>query len=286
LSLVAAAIALALVASLIHATWNVLVKIAGDPMAVFWRATVAAWVVITVPIVVAWLMLGRPGFSAEAAGLCAVSATIETIYLWLLAHAYRRGELSVVYPIARGSAPLLAVLAGLILIGERLAPLQLAGVGILLIGIVGVALAQANGRATLPALLTGVAIAAYTSVDRIAVRLTTPWLYGWLLITIITVELVLSVWLVHRLRPDWAPRAPELRGYAHTALIGLFMWGGYFIVLWALTLAPLALVAPVRETSIVVVAVWGVWRLRERRGVALKLAGAVAALIGIALLAA
>jgi drug/metabolite transporter (DMT)-like permease len=63
------------------------------------------------------------------------------------------------------------------------------------------------------------------------------------------------------------------------------MWSGYFLVLWALSLAPLSVIAPVRETAVVAVAVWGVWRLRERRAWALKLAGALATLIGVALLA-
>jgi drug/metabolite transporter (DMT)-like permease len=284
--LIAAAVALALVAAVIHGTWNVLVKVGGDPMAIFERATVAGWLVITVPAMAAWLISGRPWFGPVAAGLCLLSATLETVYLWLLATAYRRGDLSVVYPIARGSAPLLAVFAGLVLIGERLTPLQLAGVGVLLAGIVGVAIAQANGRATLPALLTGVAIASYTSVDRIGVRLVEPWLYGWLMLTLVTAELTASVWLAGRLKPEWRLRDSGLNGFPHAALMGLAMWAGYFIVLWALSLAPLALIAPVRETAIVGVAVWGVWRLKERRGAGLKLFGAGAALAGVVLLAA
>jgi multidrug transporter EmrE-like cation transporter len=264
----------------------VLVKVSGDPMATFQRATVAALAVITPPAVLAWLIAGRPGLTAAGVGLCALSAALETIYLWLLATAYRRGELSVVYPIARGSAPVLSVMVSLVVIGERLAPVQLAGVGLLLIGIVGVSVAQSNGRATLPALLTGVAIAAYSSVDRVGVRLGNSWLYGWLLVTLITVMLSASIWVASRLRSEWAPRPAGLRGFPHAALIGMFMWGGYFVVLFALTFAPLALVAPVREISIVGVAVWGVWRLHERKGAAIKLSGAAAALAGVALLAA
>ena len=68
-------------------------------------------------------------------------------------------------------------------------------------------------------------------------------------------------------------------------MIGFFFWAGYFLVLWALSLAPLAVVAPVREVAIVAVAVWGVWRLRERERAAVKLSGAVATLAGVALLA-
>jgi drug/metabolite transporter (DMT)-like permease len=68
-------------------------------------------------------------------------------------------------------------------------------------------------------------------------------------------------------------------------LIGVFMWSGYLLVLWALSLAPLSVVAPVRESSVVGVAVWGVWRLRERRAVPMKLAGAAATLVGVVMVA-
>jgi drug/metabolite transporter (DMT)-like permease len=68
-------------------------------------------------------------------------------------------------------------------------------------------------------------------------------------------------------------------------VIGLLMWGGYLIVLWALSFAPLSVVAPVRETAVVGVAVWGVWKLRETKAAAMKLAGAVATLAGVGMLA-
>src|SRR5207237_3266596 len=106
---------------------------------------------------------------------------LETAYLWLLSTAYRRGELSAVYPIARGSEPLLSVLVGLTILGERLTSPQLVGVGLLLVGILAVPVSQPSGRATLPALLTGDAIAAYTSVVRVGVRPAPPWGCGGLL---------------------------------------------------------------------------------------------------------
>jgi drug/metabolite transporter (DMT)-like permease len=76
--------------------------------------------------------------------------------------------------------------------------------------------------------------------------------------------------------------APGLR---QAVVIGLFMWIGYLLVLWALSLAPLSVVAPVRETAVVGVAIWGVWRLHETKGAAMKLSGALATLVGVALLA-
>jgi drug/metabolite transporter (DMT)-like permease len=279
-----------LTAAAIHGTWNVLVKISGDPMDTFQRATVAAALVTTPLAVAAWLLTGRPGFSQAAAGWCVLSATLELVYLWLLATAYRRGELSVVYPIARGSAPLLAVVAGLGLLNERLTMPQLAGVGLLLLGILAVTIPQTSGRATVPALLTGVAIASYTAIDRVAVQLANPWLYGWLLLLLLAVGVTISTSIVGRLtaarRGAVEPSSmPPALGRRQALLIGILMWGGYFLVLWALSLAPLSVVAPVRETAVVGVAVWGVWRLRERKGAAMKLGGAVATLAGVGLLA-
>jgi drug/metabolite transporter (DMT)-like permease len=156
-------------------------------------------------------------------------------------------------------------------------------VALLLVGIMAVAISQSGGRATLPALLTGVAIAAYTTVDRLGVRLMSPWFYGWLLFTLMAIELPLALAIASRFF-GYQPGG-ELPSWRKSAMIGGLMWAGYVLVLWALSLAPLAVVAPVRETSIVAVAAWGVWQLKERRSAALKLSGAAATLAGVALLA-
>jgi drug/metabolite transporter (DMT)-like permease len=288
-ALITIAIVLALVAAAMHGTWNVLVKVSGDPTDTLTRATVAGAVLMTPPAFAAWVFSGRPGLSIEAAGLAALSALLELIYIFLLSAAYRRGEVSVVYPIARGSAPLLAVLIGLGLLGERLAAPQLLGVGLLLAGILAVTLPQTSGRATVPALLTGVAIAAYTAIDRVGVRLAAPWLYGWLLVVLLATGLVVTQWVGARLaRPtvEGVRGAPPSRvSWPQAIVVGVFMWVAYLLVLFALSIAPLSVVAPVRETAVVAVAVWGVWRLRERQAAALKLSGAVATLLGVALLA-
>jgi len=289
----AVAIGLALAAAVVHGTWNVLVKVSGDPMRTFRRATIFAALASAPIALTAWLVTGRPGLTPVAAALCAISATFELAYLWLLSAAYRRGELSVVYPIARGSAPVLSVFAGLALLGERLAPGQLAGVALLLIGILAVTLPQTSGRATVPALLTGVSIAAYSAVDRVGVRLSTPWLYGWLLITLLALGLAASMWIGTKLEQSRGQLRDEREAgldrqpltWRQAALIGIFMWGGYLLVLLALNIAPLSVVAPVRETAVVAVAVWGVWKLRERKGAPLKLFGATATLLGVVLLA-
>ena len=98
-------------------------------------------------------------------------------------------------------------------------------------------------------------------------------------------ELPLSIWIASALRLYRISEAVQSPRWGEATLIGVFMWAGYFLVLWALSLAPLAVVAPVRETAVVAVAVWGVWRLRERSRTAMKLSGALATLMGVALLA-
>lgn len=278
-----AGVGLALLAAVIHGTWNVLVKSEGDPLSTFRRATLTAGLVATVLLIPEIAVFGRPAVTFAAIGLCVISSVLETVYLVLLSMAYRRGELSAVYPIARGSAPLLAVAVGLAVFRERLSVEQLAGVALLLVGIAAVAFSQAGGRATVPALVTGVAIASYTLVDRLGVRLTAPWFYAWLLFTLMAIELPVALALSRRLMGS-AP-ADAVPTWSRAAVIGSFMWAGYFLVLWALSLAPVAVVAPVRETSIVAIAAWGVWRMHERRSAALKLSGAAVTLAGVALLA-
>jgi drug/metabolite transporter (DMT)-like permease len=275
------AVVLALVAAAMHGTWNVLIKTSADPLITFYRSTVMAAAIMTIPAVVAYLVF-RPGFSLPALGVVAVSSVLEVAYMWLLSSAYTRGELSVVYPIARGSAPLLAVAIGLGVLGERLTGFQLVGIGLLLAGILAVTLPQTSGRATIPALLTGLVIAIYTSIDRVGVRLTAPWLYGWVLIVLMAAGMAISIRIAARFRrrPDVAPVT-----WTRGAAIGVISWGAYLLVLVALYLAPLAVVAPVRETAIVGVAIWGVWRLRERQAAPLKIAGAAATLVGVSLLA-
>ena len=114
----------------------------------------------------------------------------------------------------------------------------------------------------------------------------TPWLYAWLLFTLMAIELPVAARLAPALalyRADTSSTRPPT--WLQAFVIGAFFWAGYFLVLWALSLAPLAVVAPVREIAIVAVAVWGVWRLGERQGAALRVSGALAALAGVALLA-
>ena len=217
-----------------------------------------------------WLADGRPGLPWQGWALALLSGALEFAYWHALSAAYRGGDVSSVYPVARGTAPLLAALIGVLLLGERLSELQGVGVTVLLAGIWLARPPVASRASLLPALATGVLLATYTALDRMGVRTGPFWLYSW------AVFVATSLWLL-----PWARR-----GLAAEALpIGLMTLAAYSLVLAALSLAPLALIAPLRESGVVVVALWGVLRLGERERAPLKLVGAGAVLAGAALLA-
>ncbi|TME78194.1 MAG: hypothetical protein E6I46_02895 [Chloroflexi bacterium] len=273
-----AVLPLVLVAAVLHATWNALLKASEHPLGLATRA-VSLSAAISLPILAAvWLWQGRPGLMPLAWPVALGSAGLELLYFIALSTAYRRGELSVVYPIARGTAPLLAVGVGLVLLGERLQPAAVVGVICLLAGIWAVQRPSQAGAALFPALMTGLLIAAYSSLDRIGVRLGPPWLYGWVL------WLFTAVFLLAYATARDIPEARLTVEPGTSLLVGVLMSAAYFMILFALRVAPLAVVAPLRESAIVLVTAWGIWRLRERRGAWIRMAGAVAIVGGIALL--
>jgi drug/metabolite transporter (DMT)-like permease len=265
-----AAVALAFGSALLHAAWNLRLKAAADPLRLAAVALPLGTLLVTPAVAAAWLAGGRPGLAWQGWALAAMSGLVELAYFHTLSAAYQRGDVSSVYPVARGTAPVLAALAGVLLLGERLTPVQTAGVVMLLAGI-WLARPPVSARAALaPALLTGVLIATYTTVDRLGVRLGPFWLYAW------AVFAATSLWLLPWARPRLASQALP---------VGALTVGAYGLALAALSLAPLALVAPLRESGVVVVALWGVLRLGERERARMKVAGAAAVLAGAALLA-
>jgi drug/metabolite transporter (DMT)-like permease len=265
----AVAAGLALLAAGVHAAWNIRLKEAANPLALAARSIPVGTLLATPAVAVLWFARGRPVLPWQGWALVVVSVALELAYLNLLSLAYRRGEVSSVYPLARGSAPVVAVLVGLLVFRERLDPVQLAGVVSLLTGIWLVRPLRAGTSSLAPALLTGVCIAAYTAVDSRGVRLGPFWLYSWLIFAALSLVLL------------------PVRGreaIAGARAVGVLMVGSYTMVLAALSLAPLALVVPLRESGVVLVSLWGVLRLGERDGAALKFAGAAAVVAGAALL--
>ena len=297
---------LVLFVAVLHVLWNTLLKTSGDTLRTAARAMVVGVGVFAPVIVVAWLLTGRPGLSNETLVLAFVSGILEAAYFICLAAAYQRGDLSVVYPIARGTAPILSVTLGVVVLGERLKPLGVVGVAALLVGILLVqrpwrAVALLRGRrarraAGVPstgpgaaeyALLTGVMIAAYSAVDRAAVQTAPPWLYAGAAFPVCAVALVLWVRLVADRRARGTVRTTSPAPWLRAGAAGTISLGAYGLILLAYTLAPLTAVAPLRESSVVIASAWGAIQMREAVGTAdriRRIGGACLVLVGAVLL--
>jgi uncharacterized membrane protein len=292
------AIALVLVAAVLHAAWNVLLKMSGDTLGTALRLQAFGSAVL-VPIgIVSWFLTGGPPIDPAGLGLALISGVLEAAYFLCLSAAYARGALSLVYPLARGSAPLVAVVVGVFVLGEQLGPGAAIGVACLLIGILLVSrpwrAIQAAGRehrgAIGFALATGGTIAAYSAVDRLGVRVMAPWLYGAFLAVFATAFLWSSVWIGRRigvLGPRPASAKPSSM-IGRDGLAGVLSLTAYLLILFAYSFAPLAVVAPLRESAIVLVAAWGSLRMAEtagRRQAGARIAAAGLIVLGAVLLA-
>lgn len=229
-------VALVLAVAVLHVAWNALLKTSGDTLRTAERAMIVGVAVFAPPLILAWFALGRPGLEPQTVVLALVSGILEAAYFICLAEAYRRGDLSVVYPIARGTAPVLSVALGVAVLGERLAPTGVVGVlsllaGILLVqrpwrtvGAIRAHLARSRATNGLPdpsaaslvgaaefAMLTGVMIAGYSAVDAVGVRQAPVWLYAGVVFPICALALVAWVRLMARRRRDpWTGHPPWL----------------------------------------------------------------------------
>jgi multidrug transporter EmrE-like cation transporter len=291
-------VALVLLAAVLHLTWNVLLKTAGDPLRTAFVGIAVATVVVSPVAAVAVALGARPDIPGWVLGAVVASGAVETAYFVALSRAYRHGELSVVYPTARGTAPLLAVAIGVIVLGERLTPLGSLGVAALLGGILALqrpwrylSVDDARARtAAIAALGAGAAIAAYSAIDSVAVETVAPWVYAALLWPAMTVGL--AGWLlVDRARRDGGPSdgGGLLAGVDPSRAVvgGLVTLAAYGLVLVAYSVAPLTAVAPLRESAVVLAAGWGALRLREGSGrgdVTRRIGAAGLVVLGIALL--
>lgn len=283
-------------AAILHVTWNVLLKTAGDPLRAAAIGMTTAGAVICPLAVVAWLAGGRPEVPVSSLALGTISGILEAAYFSFLAAAYRRGDLSLVYPLARGTAPLLAVAAGTLILGERLGPAGFAGVAALLVGILALqrpwqylrAAGRASSGAAGFALLTGVTIAAYSAVDSTGVKGTSTLTYAGLIWLSGVVFLWVYVWIYQRTGGKVMARDDDRFDTRRAAIGGLITLGAYLMILAAFAVAPLTAVAPLRESAIVLASGWGALRMREahdRRDAARRIGAAVLVLAGALLLA-
>lgn len=281
------AVALLLAAAVAHATWNYVAKGAQSSasfMFVFCTFAAIAWM----PLAVGVFLWTQPSLGWDALLFVAVSGALNALYFFLLTEGYRYGDLSLVYPLARGTGPALSVVGAILIFGERPSWLALAGSALVVAGII--VMSWSPGRTTgaevrrsiIFALATGACIAAYTLWDNKGVTILTPILYSSGLD--ISRSLILAPFALLS-RAGRAEVGVVLREQRVAVMaIGILSPGAYILVLVALTLAPVSYVAPAREISILFGAMLGL-RLLKEADASRRLAGASAIVAGVFALA-
>lgn len=269
------AVALALGAALLHAGWNVLLAGSRDTRASTAGLLIWGTALLAIPA------LATGGVSGDAVPFIAASAVLELLYFVLLARAYDGGEVSVVYPIARGSAPVVVLVFSAIALKEGVAAGAVVGVlsvalGVLLVGLGAFRFRFATENAP-PlrdvwfGLAIGAVIASYTLVDSEGVERADPIAY----LALVVAPCAVVYPLVAKVRPDVGARA---------ALTAAATFGAFLMVLAAFRLAPAAPVAAVRESSVVIAAILAAVVLHERLD-RRRIAGAIAVAAGVAAIA-
>lgn len=242
-------------AALLHAGWNALLKSSSDKQLDTVAISVGAGLVGLA--VAVWL----PVPAAESWPWLAGSTLVHILYFLFLAGAYRWGELSYAYPIMRGGGPVVVALASAAVFGEVLPLAPALGVALVCAGIVAFASGKADRRATLFALANAVVIAAYTVIDAKGARASgSPVAYAmWFFVA----NAIAIYAYAGARRGAEVPR--YLVRYWPRLLIGAVLTSGsYGVALWAMTLAPVALVAVLRETSVLFAALFGALFLGEK----------------------
>ncbi len=269
-------VALVLLAAVLHAVWNAGLKAGGDRL---WTLTVMQ---VAEMVTAAILLPFLPWPSEESWPWLLAGVAIHMAYRLLLIEAYRHGDLGEVYPISRGTGPLLTALVGAIALGEWLSPIASTGIVLVCVGIISLRGRGSRGlslRALLTALAVGCLIASYTLVDAIGARQSGHAIafvcWQFFLGGVSTVASYLVI------RGPVVVRAG--RETRRAVLGGLIAMWGYGSVVWATTLGPIGPVAALRETSVVFAVAIGGMFLRERV-TALRVAAAGLVALGAVLL--
>ncbi|MBE3560260.1 MAG: EamA family transporter [Ktedonobacteraceae bacterium] len=280
------ALVLVLFSAVLHASWNLLAKRIGGGASLVWLYDSVSCIVYA-PLALFAVFFQHNAFSMLLLLFIAGSAIFHLAYFVLLQLGYRAGDLSLVYPLARGTGPLLSTIAAMLLLGER--PTLLAGAGILLI-IAGVFLITGGTRvlkthalsgALLFGIVTGIFIAVYTLWDKVAVSRiqASPVLYYYGA-TLIRVSLLTPYSLLRwqEVRSTWSTHRFRIIG------IGVLSPLAYLLLLTAFTLAPVSLVAPAREISVLLGTLMGA-RLHSEGETKRRMLAASLILLGIIALA-
>lgn len=268
-----------LTAALLHAVWNALVKGGSDK-----RLNMAGVVIGHLPVAVPMLAFVPSPDPASYPYLLAGTA-LHFGYQWFLLGSYKIGDLTQVYPIARGVAPLLVAAVSLVILGVDLTSMEILAIVTIAAGILSISLVRGadglrNGRATAMALTTGCFIASYSLVDGMGARVagTALGYYAWLGIANALIFMVFM-----------AATTPQVLRDLPSKGLRVFFIGGtasfvaYSLVMWAFTQSPIALVTALRETSIIFALLIGVLLMGERLSLG-KVVSTMITLLGVVLL--
>lgn len=281
--LVAVLIAAAAVA---HATWNIAIKRAGTSGAGFLWSGIVVGAIVFAPFGIHSLVTEGVDLVAWLPW-AAVSGLMQVVYFLVLQRGYRVGDVSVVYPLARGSGPLLAVVLAVILLGERPTVLELVGALVVIAGVVVIGFAgdrshrRSNRAGVVYGLVVGVLIAIYTLWDAAAVTVGGMPVVGLYWGSVVFQLLLLAAPALRRAR---ATLEVARTHWVAVLLFGILSPLAYILVLIAIQFAPVSVIAPAREVSVVLVGLAGWLLFREPHPVQ-RLLGAGIVLAGVALLA-
>ncbi|MGD8718782.1 MAG: DMT family transporter [Candidatus Zixiibacteriota bacterium] len=274
------ALLLILASGIVLAVWNLLVKKAEDASVFFLGAIITALALYT-PVFLLLLVPGLPPLNAEAVAAVFLAGLIEGTYFILLTVSYRRGDLSLVYPVSRGSAPLFIVAGAAVFLSERVTLLGYAGIGLIVLGIAAVAWPTRRATVTGPAvalsLLTGVAIAGHHVCYKWALGFLSP--FAAIYMAWLVAGTTLGVYcLVTR---PWRSAARYLHAnFGRAALVGVISMAGFLCALVALNMTLVSYVGAARNVGMIFSVIFGALFLKEG-GRLRRLVGAVAITAGV-----
>ena len=271
----ASALIAVLAAALLHASWNLVLKSSSERL-VAASAQVALGGLAFIPILV-WR-----GFPTEVLPFLLASAVVEVGYIFALATAYDRADLSFVYPIARGSAPVLIAAGAFLGLSDRVTGLGWVALALICGGVLTIGLSAPTRRGAQWSLITGFLIATYVTIDGAGVRRTSDALAYTAALFLLTATLLIPFALLLRGR---AVVGSSLKAeWKLQLLAGVASLGSYSLLLYASKSAPLSLVSAARESGVLFATLLGWWFLDERVS-RLRLAAAALIALGVVLLA-
>ncbi len=279
------ALLIVLTSGFLHAGWNLLLK-KGDRKIVFiWWFQLVALIIYFPMLLYYW---GRAPIPPTGWQCILATGLIHGGYFWFMSSAYQRGDLSLVYPLARGSGPLFIPILAIVLLKEQISLLGGLGIFTIVIGIYCIHLRSFDrggilepfrdccGEATRFAFFTGLTVASYSIVDKVGAKLVYPPVYIYLMFLI--AWLTLTPLILTRER-EWV--LPEVRKHAAAIfIVGFFSVFTYLMILFAFTISKVSYVAAVREVSIILSAYFGVFYLGEQHGKQ-KLFGSLLITLGV-----